>query len=417
MKKKYTPFILIFLLCVTFWISWSYPFIKFRNDEIATGHMLKSIEKISHTPHSFRNPKERAMVRSYLTEQLQKQGAQVQLFSYDSIPTRTGDSVRITNIYARLDPKQVHDSTQYILFLAHYDSSGKTSALTPDSTYSFGAADDGYGLAVILETVRRLKQTHSEWRQGIKVLFTDLEEEHMAGMKKALERNPEIFDQVNFAINIEARGVKGPALLFETSPRNEKLMQLYRVASDTYSYSLTSAVYRVMPNYTDFACIRNQIPGLNFAVIDNLNYYHTEQDQFTNVSEKSLNHYLRQITPITRKYLTDPYFSAPDALQGKRDRIFFLFPPFGTLLFSITTWKIITYAIIFLFGFTLFLLRKNKYICRRSLLAKTGIVFSVTTGIIIAGTGIAYAITHLAGRVYNPILTLYVPFDGTITIG
>jgi Zn-dependent M28 family amino/carboxypeptidase len=51
-----------------------------------------------------------------------------------------------------------------------------------DTVWSYGAADDGYGIGVILETVSLALKNRTEWKQGIKVLFTDAEEPGMKGM-------------------------------------------------------------------------------------------------------------------------------------------------------------------------------------------------------------------------------------------
>ena len=87
-----------------------------------------------------------------------------------------------------------------------------------DTVWSYGAADDGYGLGVILENVDQALKYKADWKQGIKVLFTDAEEVGMMGMKAQLQNNREVFDNVGLIINLETRGPYGPALLFETSP-------------------------------------------------------------------------------------------------------------------------------------------------------------------------------------------------------
>ena len=122
------------------------------------------------------------------------------------------------------------------------------------------------------------------------MLFTDAEEHELDGMRSAWEENRELFNGVNLVVNIDARGVKGPALLFETSPGNEKVMDLYSCAERPQGLSLTTIVYRLLPNSSDFAIVKDSIPGMNFAVIDNLKYYHTDLDNYSNISLKSVQH-------------------------------------------------------------------------------------------------------------------------------
>ena len=80
-------------------------------------------------------------------------------------------------------------------------------------------------------------------------------------------------------------------MLFETSPRNDKLISLYKHAKYPYAYSLTGFVYNLLPNDTDFSVVKNNFGGFNFSVIDNLDYYHTSRDNYENISASSIQHY------------------------------------------------------------------------------------------------------------------------------
>ena len=165
--------------------------------------------------------------------------------------------------------------------------------------WSYGAADDGYGVGVSLETVSEALEFREDWKQGIKVLFTDAEEVGMMGMTALWENDPQVFDNVGLMINVEARGPWGPALLFEACPGNEKVMELYADAAKyPYTYSLTTVVYNFMPNFTDFTIVKDSIPGLNFSTIVDVNHYHTDLDNFSNINPKSIQHYGEQILPI-----------------------------------------------------------------------------------------------------------------------
>ena len=183
-----------------------------------------------------------------------------------------------------------------------------------DTVWSYGAADDGYGIGVTMETVSQLLKQREHWSQGVKVLFTDAEEVGMMGMTAMWEGNREVFDNVGLVINIEARGPYGPALLFEACPGNEKVMDLYAdAAKNKYTYSLTTVVYGFMPNLPYFTIVKDHIPGLNSSTIADVNHYHTDLDNFSNISEKTIQHYGEQILPIALKYLKSEEYADKDA--------------------------------------------------------------------------------------------------------
>lgn len=267
--------------------------------------VVNDIEVISKEHHSVAHPEERAKVREYLVERLEGLGADtVQIFRYDSLVGPQNKHVVYTfdayDVLAEFPPLQASDDTTYMMFVAHYDSRYSQPVLK-DTVWSYGAADDGYGVGVTLETVSQAQKFRDQWKQGIKVLFTDAEEVGMMGMKAIWENDRQVFDNVGFMINIEARGPWGPALLFEACPGNEKVMELYDDAAKyPYTYSLTTVVYSFMPNFTDFTIVKDSIPGLNFSTIADVNHYHTDLDNFSNVSAKSIQHYGAQILPITK---------------------------------------------------------------------------------------------------------------------
>ena len=319
-----------------------------REDNFSANRVAEDIKNISQHPHSITDNKERAEVRNYLHKRLEEQGGEVQIFRYDSLQG-AGFTFDAYNIYAEFPPANKTGEENYLMMIAHYDSRYRW-ILTGDTEVSHGAADDGYGIGVILETVRLASAYRDKWQQGIKVLFTDGEEVGMIGMKAAYSRNPEIFDNVGLAINVESRGTYGPALLFETSPKSNRLMQLYGShARFPYTYSLTNVVYKYMPNSTDFAIIKDSIPGLNFATVADINHYHTSLDRYENISPQTILHYGRQITPIVEHYLTDTRYKEEKYLCGNEDNISFTIPILGMLSFSKNGYILLNVIITLLF--------------------------------------------------------------------
>lgn len=395
-------------------IGWNYPFLLDTLTHPATEKALLTIEDIGKKPHSFRDEEERTRVCNYLLAQLQSKNLSPVTLSTDSVRTRLDTYVTANNIFVRITPPHSSDSVNYLLLMAHYDSTGIPSGL--DSTrFSYGAADDGYGIGIIMSLLDNMLSYRSEWKQGVCILFTDLEEEHMAGMKGVKKMHPEIFNHIGLAINIEARGVKGPALLFETSPHNSKLLELYSEAGLPYGYSLTSTVYGFMPNYTDFGIIKDEIPGMNIAVIDNLNYYHTHLDNPDNISEESLSHYLIQLSPLTQTYLISEKYKTKNSLRSDSDKIYFLFPPFGLLQFSKELWSFLNFLSIAIFLIFFF---RIIYHCKY----KWNTIFKYQVGWMIilvllffSGTCVIKSLCYFYDVPFALLNTRYLPHDTCIT--
>ena len=388
----------------------------------SAARVVKDIEVISKEHHSVAHPAERARVREYLVERLQSMGADtVQLFEYDSLVGPKNKHVVYTfdavNVLAEFAPAEPSDSTAYLLFVAHYDSR-YAQPMPKDTVWSYGAADDGYGVGVILETMSHLLDVRKDWKQGVKVLFTDAEEVGMMGMTAMWEGNREVFDNVGLVINIEARGCFGPALMFEACPGNEKVLGLYAdVARYPYTYSLTTVVYQFMPNFTDFTIIKDELPGLNFSTIADVNHYHTDLDNFSNVSEKSIQHYGAQILPVAQEYLTSEAYSDKDALRSDKDVINFSIPALGLLTFSKIGYTIFCVAIfvLFLLAFALEGFRGRLKAMR--VFKTSGIVLASALGVLALGELYAYACAAGVGAKFKLFgIVQGVPFDNMAMI-
>ena len=101
-------------------------------------------------------------------------------------------------------------------------------------------------------------------------------------------------------LNLDARGISGPSLMFETSDDN---LWLIRILSKSLSRPVTSSVfdevYAHIPNYTDFTAFRGRkISGFNFAFIDDHFDYHTVRDNYARLDRNSLAHQGRYLTEL-----------------------------------------------------------------------------------------------------------------------
>jgi hypothetical protein len=166
-----------------------------------------------------------------------------------------------------------------IVMLAHYDS-------VPAGP---GASDDESGVATILESVRAMKAQGIKSKHPILAVITDGEEAGLLGADSFL-RNAGWRARVGVAVNVEARGNQGPSLLFQTSPGDSKLIDLYaRAVPERETSSLFSVIYKLLPNDTDLTVFLHYgLVGFNFAFSGNVAHYHTTLDRRANLSLSTL---------------------------------------------------------------------------------------------------------------------------------
>lgn len=391
------------------------------SEEFSAARAVKDIEVISKEHHSVAHPEERAAVREYLVQRLEQLGADtVMQYRYDSLTGPKNKHVVYTfdavNVLAEFAPADIQDPT-YLLMVAHYDSR-YSQPMPKDTVWSYGAADDGYGVSVILETVSQALKYRQDWKQGIKVLFTDAEEVGMMGMTAIWENDKEVFDNVGFMINIEARGPWGPALLFETCPGNEKVMDLYaKAAKYPFTYSLTTVVYGFMPNFTDFTIVKDEIPGMNFSTIADINHYHTDLDNFSNISAKSIQHYGAQIEPITREYLTDEVYADRDFFKAEDDTVNFTIPVLGLFNFSKGQYMVLN-IIVFILFLLVFALEGVRGRLKALKVFKASLaILGIGIGVLVLGELIAYLCALISGAKFKLFGVMHgVSFDNVAMI-
>lgn len=379
----------------------------------SSARVVKDLEVIAQEPHSVAHPEARDRLLNYLTERLEKLGGNPQTYVYPNITSRkfTFDA---KNLLAEFPPLKASSDTTYLLMMAHHDSRYPWK-LMGDTVTALGAVDDGYGLGIILESIHQALKYRKEWNQGIKVLFTDAEEVDLQGMKAAHQYNKEIFDNVGLILNIEARGPFGPALLFETSPGNERLVKLYADhARYPFGYSITNMVYQQMPNGTDFNIVRDSIAGFNFSPVQDINHYHTDLDNIHNISEKTIQHYGEQIMPLMKEYLTNKEYAEKNYFLAEEDVIYFSIPLLGTFHFPKNTYWLLNIGVFFLL---LHLMFKQKNLPWKTILKPSGITIALGLGWIVVGEVIAWLSALSVGARFKLFGTVQgIPFDNAVIL-
>ena len=379
----------------------------------SSARVVKDLEVIAQEPHSVAHPEARDRLLNYLTERLEKLGGNPQTYVYPNITSRKF-IFDAKNLLAEFPPLKASSDTTYLLMMAHHDSRYPWK-LMGDTVTALGAVDDGYGLGIILESIHQALKYRKEWNQGIKVLFTDAEEVDLQGMKAAHQYNKEIFDNVGLILNIEARGPFGPALLFETSPGNERLVKLYADhARYPFGYSITNMVYQQMPNGTDFNIVRDSIAGFNFSPVQDINHYHTDLDNIHNISEKTIQHYGEQIMPLMKEYLTNKEYAEKNYFLAEEDVIYFSIPLLGTFHFPKNTYWLLNIGVFFLL---LHLMFKQKNLPWKTILKPSGITIALGLGWIVVGEVIAWLSALSVGARFKLFGTVQgIPFDNAVIL-
>lgn len=189
--------------------------------------------------------------------------------------SRAVSCARVRNVLAAIGPAK----GRAVMMVSHYDS-------TPVGP---GAADDGIGVAVMLETAALLR--NRPLKRPVLLLFNEGEEAGLVGARAFVERSPLARD-VEAVVNLEARGVTGPALMFETSrPNGSAIAAFARSAVRPSANSASADFYRLIPNDTDVSVFRDR-PWtiLNFAIIGNETRYHSPGDTMAALDPRSVRH-------------------------------------------------------------------------------------------------------------------------------
>ncbi|OLO69299.1 peptidase M20 [Actinomyces oris] len=202
-------------------------------------------------------------------------------------------------------------SERTMALMAHYDSAigaepdGDSVRLTAGDSH--GAGDDGYGVAVIVETLRALKAEGRQPENSLKIVITDAEEVGLLGATNEMRHHRADYENVDLVLNLEARGTSGPALMFETSANNSAVTGYFLShVKQPVTSSLFPSLYARMPNLTDMTVlIPEGFTVLNIAAIGNAEHYHHATDAPRYVDHSTVQHYGDQVLGLTRAWAFD----------------------------------------------------------------------------------------------------------------
>ena len=137
--------------------------------------------------------------------------------------------------------------------------------------------------------------------QPVILLFNEGEEFGLNGAGAFIDADP-LAPRVGSLINIEARGVSGPAFMFETSEPNGPAIAAFAAATGRpYANSLTADFAKLIPNYTDVVVFKDRgWTTLSYAIVGNETRYHSPGDRVEALSRRSLQHMGSEVLAATR---------------------------------------------------------------------------------------------------------------------
>ena len=249
------------------------------------------VADIAQAPHPIGSP-EAASVRVRLASRMRALGMEVSLLSRSAATMEPGGrsvhAGRVDNLIGVLPGRD--RALPAIALMAHSDT-------VPDS---FGAADDGAGVAVALETVRAIRAGAPPARD-VMLIVTDGEEAGLLGAR-AFFAERAWAGRVGAIVNIDSRGSGGVGAMFETGPGSGGLVALYRAHSThRFAHSAATFLYHQLPNSTDLtAAMATGLPALNFAFLGGEFDYHTPRDRLASLDPRTLQSLGDQVLPVIR---------------------------------------------------------------------------------------------------------------------
>ncbi|WP_069170066.1 M28 family peptidase [Streptomyces griseus] len=195
--------------------------------------------------------------------------------------------LRLENVVARVPGTA---NTRPVVLVTHYDSTEAGP----------GANDAGVPVSVLLETARALREGPPP-RNDVLFVFTDAEESGLLGAQ-ALVNEPGTLPSDAVVLNFEARGSRGPSLMFEAGPDAGWLVStLAGRVPGARTDSLLDAAYEYMPNLTDFTVFQEAgHQGLNLAYLDGYTHYHGADDSPEQVDPATVQHQGAQALGLAR---------------------------------------------------------------------------------------------------------------------
>ncbi|MCO5565485.1 hypothetical protein L7F22_019158 [Adiantum nelumboides] len=246
----------------------------------------------------------------------------------------------MSNVIVRISDGTDEGKEHAVLLNAHLDS----------TLPSPGAADDGAGIAILLEILRiYTTPPRPRLRHSVILLFNNGEESFQDASHLYATQH-ETRHSVRGVVNLEACGTSGPELLFQAT--SVPFVEAYSkvpypfgtvMANDVFSTGLILSD----TDFRQFVQYANQ-SGLDMAIVGNSYQYHTRLDLTKNLEPGMMQHFGENVLAIVNHLVTSPRSnlainkpfprSAPPIYFSIASRFFILIPAekFRTVIMGIS---------------------------------------------------------------------------------
>jgi Peptidase family M28 len=275
--------IILFAIAIALWqlvppnvIPTTAPLTEFSADRT-----MPDLQAISQAPHPIGSAAHTA-VREYLMTQLKAMGLQPEIQTTTVVQPGDGGfgAGRVNNVLVRIPGKA---STGAIVLDGHYDAADTGP----------GASDCGSCVVTGLETLRAIR-AGTPLNNDLIFVFADGEEVGMLGARAFVTEHPWAKD-VKLAINFEASGSRGTAVMYITSRNNQRLIsEFVKAVPYPRMTSFSPAFWGLLPG-AQIGCdleeyIARGSGGFGFYYGGDTPAYHTRRDNVTEIDRRSIQH-------------------------------------------------------------------------------------------------------------------------------
>ncbi|XP_039615500.1 endoplasmic reticulum metallopeptidase 1-like isoform X1 [Polypterus senegalus] len=234
-------------------------------------------------------------------------------FSIDFLGGFTSYYDKVTNVAVKLEPQG--GAKHALLANCHFDSVANSP----------GACDDAVSCSIMLEVLHSLSNLSIPLKHSIIFLFNGAEENILQASHGFITQHPWA-KLVRAFINLEAAGVGGKEIVFQTGPENPWLVQAYvRAAKHPFASVIGQEVFQsgIIPSDTDFRIYRDfgHIPGIDLAFIENGYIYHTKYDTPDRILTESIQRAGENILAVLKLLATTNELS--DSAQYQHGNVVF----------------------------------------------------------------------------------------------